>query len=649
MQNKNLLTNQEYTQLRGELLQSALAFAQRGFRVGPVYSTVLRDCACKRGKQCDKPGKHPVTPEGIKAFSADQAEIESRWRHNTDNLGVAVGDTVCVLDIDPRNGGDEGLRHLIEVHGELPATWEVLTGGGGQHLYFRLSGKVGRLPNRLAVGVELKTGDNYVIAPPSIHASGNRYKWKAGHSPNDIEMAEAPAWLLSRAEVTVPANDNYSVSSDNPAYAEAARRNELRAVSTAPEGKRNDTLYYAGLRLGRFVVSGDLDEGSIIRELVEAAVCAGLSEPEAKDAAQRGVRDGKKNNVQFTEIGRAEHPEGNEADARIRLWSLGELRNRPKPEWLVEGMIRKGGLISLYGDAGSGKTFLALDWALCATTGREWHGRSVVAGEVVYLLAEDSGDLPNRIDAWTQEFGAINEDRFHVIPDAVDLHDPDSADRLIDAIRTQLGSFPELIVIDTLARCFGDGDENYQKDMNLFVRNCDRLRSEFPHATVLLVHHTGKDSTRGARGSSVLRAALHTEMEVQKTGSGIILKCKKQKSSREFEPINLTVQEVQLDDVNASCVLTLASNREGFESLSGRGRNPNDQKCLEALKANGENGLPRGEWEGASVAAGVRRGTFKNCVLRLTYSGEVRQGQDRRYRVVGESGSPETGSASCPT
>ncbi len=83
-----------------------------------------------------------------------------------------------------------------------------------------------------------------------------------------------------------------------------------------------------------------------------------------------------------------------------------------------------------------------------------------------------------------------------------------------------LGGKIGLIVVDTLARCFGDGDENMARDMNNFVGSCQSLIQWFPDSTVLVVHHTGKDAGRKDRGSTALRAACDTVIELQCNGNG---------------------------------------------------------------------------------------------------------------------------------
>jgi hypothetical protein len=112
------------------------------------------------------------------------------------NIGLLTGAGLLVLDIDPKNGGNEALVALTTRHGELPPTPTVATGGGGLHFYFAVAGPV---PCRigLARGIDVKADGGYVVAPESVHASGEAYTWVRGRTLDDLPPAVAPSWLLA--------------------------------------------------------------------------------------------------------------------------------------------------------------------------------------------------------------------------------------------------------------------------------------------------------------------------------------------------------------------------------------------------------------------------------------------------------------------
>jgi putative DNA primase/helicase len=149
------------------------------------------------------------------------------WRQWPDaNIGVATGapSGLLVLDVDPRHGGDEALRDLEQWHGPLPQTVEALTGGGGQHIYFRCPD--GQASGKLADGIDLKANGGYIVAPPSVHPNGQRYAWELSRHPDDVSLADPPPWLL--ALLTAPRA--------------AAAAAPDPATDRIPTGQRNSTL-----------------------------------------------------------------------------------------------------------------------------------------------------------------------------------------------------------------------------------------------------------------------------------------------------------------------------------------------------------------------------------------------------------------------
>lgn len=145
---------------------------------------------------CGSPGKHPRTPHGMKDASINDVQIESWWNRWPDaNIGVKTGASPgsIVLDIDPRNGGAESLAELEAEYGELPATVEALTGGGGRHLVFQHPG--GKCAGEIAPGIDVKGNGGYIVVAPSIHVSGQRYRWRDGHGPLERQPAALPGWL----------------------------------------------------------------------------------------------------------------------------------------------------------------------------------------------------------------------------------------------------------------------------------------------------------------------------------------------------------------------------------------------------------------------------------------------------------------------
>jgi AAA domain-containing protein len=220
-------------------------------------------------------------------------------------------------------------------------------------------------------------------------------------------------------------------------------------------------------------------------------------------------------------------------------------------------------MAGLYGPSRHGKSFVALAWALCVATGRDWFGRATSKGAVIYVAAEGGRGIRKRVQAWMLDHGLSDvPDAFFVL-DAVQVTDDDDLRELAERIVAR-GLQLKLIVFDTLARCFIGGDENSAKEMGGFVAGIARLQ-KFTGATVL-VHHSGKGTKESKsheieRGSSAFRAAADVMVSVSMDKDRIItVKNNKQKDDEEFQPMKLRLEQVPVGsgfDQTTSCVLRL--------------------------------------------------------------------------------------------
>ncbi|MCT8974939.1 AAA family ATPase [Microbaculum marinisediminis] len=198
-------------------------------------------------------------------------------------------------------------------------------------------------------------------------------------------------------------------------------------------------------------------------------------------------------------------------------WS--KIHTLPKRAPLIRGVLDRGALSVVYGGSNTGKTFFALDLTARVALDWEWRSRPVRAGAVVYIAAEGGLGIEERLTAFRCHHDVEAEGvPLYVIPEPIDLCKSDADTKLLLGRIRELPSEPkiELIVVDTLSRAMSGGNENSPDDMGRFVRHVDELRIA-TGAHVLVVHHAGKDDTRGARGHSLLKAAVDTEIEVTKS------------------------------------------------------------------------------------------------------------------------------------
>jgi hypothetical protein len=188
--------------MNNQMTKRALQYAKLGFAVVPMHAARNGRCSCHNGDACTTPGKHPLTPHGLKDASSDRAVIKRWWRENSDaNIGIAVGPEsgVIAIDIDPRNGGTTTLQDKEQELGKLPDTVTSLTGGGGRHLIFKHPSVPVRKDSHgklLGPGLDILAKGSLMIVPPSRHISGKRYRWEAGKSLLEMNPADLhDAWL----------------------------------------------------------------------------------------------------------------------------------------------------------------------------------------------------------------------------------------------------------------------------------------------------------------------------------------------------------------------------------------------------------------------------------------------------------------------
>lgn len=230
---------------------------------------------------------------------------------------------------------------------------------------------------------------------------------------------------------------------------------------------------------------------------------------------------------------------------------------RPAPTWIVKGVIPRAELVVLFGESGSGKSFMALDLAACIARGLSWRGRRVNAGRVVYIAAEGAGGFRNRVVALVQAQQLTYADlaRIDIIDAAPNMLLKDDALDVAKAIGRA-----DLVIVDTWAQVTAGGNENAGEDMGKALSHCKGIHRA-TGATVLLVHHSGKDASKGARGWSGLRAAADAELEVVRLANGRILRTSKQKDGDDglewgFGLDVITIGEDVDGDAITSCVVT---------------------------------------------------------------------------------------------
>lgn len=231
--------------------------------------------------------------------------------------------------------------------------------------------------------------------------------------------------------------------------------------------------------------------------------------------------------------------------AAIKLSRVTDMDLSKPIDYLIDDFLVEQTTSLIWGPPGCGKSFVAIDMGLHIATGKPWHGHEVSQGDVVYVCGEGFNGIPLRVGAWTKHHDYDEPIPFYMTHEAVPIAKPGAANTLINSIK-EVSPQPKLVIIDTLNRNFGAGSESDQDDMDLYLDASHVIVQELG-CNVLTVHHSGKDPTRGPRGSTALPGAVYSNMEMCKPKEGQwSLVTHKQKDGPEAPPVAINLVPIEL-------------------------------------------------------------------------------------------------------
>ena len=412
------------------------------------------------------------------------------------NIGIAIPAGYMVLDVDIKTDGPATLQNLEAQHGKLPDTLTATTPTGGRHVWLKLPAGV-TVGNRVAIapGLDVRADGGYVVAAPST-IDGRSYAWSNWEGFSAPKIADAPEWLTALARQPIVKVKPDSVDS-----------------SLIPEGQRNTTLFHNAAAMWREGVTQatvevaiadineqrcdpPLDSGEVAS--IVASVCKRVPPPAPWEV--------------FTVPGVLPLGAITTTGPRYVLLTRDDLAALPPLAWRVRGVLPAVGLAGLFGPSASGKSFLGFDMAARIAQGSRWFDCRVESAPVVYAALEGEAGFKLRAQAWETHNGHTLPAGLHMVLQPFKLTDPRDVSDLAAVVPAGA-----VLFIDTLNRSAPTADENSSKDMGEILEASKRLQT-LTAGLVVLIHHTGKDATRGLRGHSSLFAALDAAVEVSRDG-----------------------------------------------------------------------------------------------------------------------------------
>lgn len=546
---------------------AALSYAARGWRVIPILPHK----------------KHPGIQAWQDAATTDLTLIDQWWTVNPNHgVGIATGPTsgVFVLDVDVADGkqGDDTLADLELTYGDLPPTVECVTGSGGRHLYFRypdgheIRNDAGR---KLGHGLDIRGDGGQVLAPPTIHPNGTPYMWEASSHPDDIDIADAPGWLIALLTLdhtattpAPPARGTGTTDDDSPAarYNNATTWPELLEADgwTLDHTDRDGEQYW--VRPGKLARDGvSATVGWHGNDMLRVFTTSVPWLPEraysrfgyyscryhhgdrsaAAKALVRAEREGH-DLAAMLPADRAKPEPGQAPDPavdplRIINWAEFWQGDTSDADWLLEPLIARGRGHSLYAGAKSGKSLVMLAACAALATGRPFlNNPARPPVDILYLDYEMTGDdVRERLEAYG--YGPDdNLDHLHyaLLPTIDPLDTISGADVVIEAaIRLNAAH----VIIDTTSRAVA-GEENDADTFRTLYRLLG-LKLKSHGIGYHRLDHAGKDFERGQRGSSAKNDDVDVVQQLVRRDGGIVIRATHRRMAWVPETVELGIEE----------------------------------------------------------------------------------------------------------
>lgn len=526
------------------LVYTALRYREQGFSVIPI-------------RKGDK--KSLISWKEFQERKASEEEIRPWFTKWPDaNIGIITGKVSGIIVVDVEKGGRTD---------NLSPTLTAETGGGGFHFYYQYPGE--EVPNatRIREKTDIRGDGGYVVAPPSLHKSGNYYQWAESQSPENTSLAKLPKWILSKQRGQKPKKENLN--------------KEKVCIGT-----RNDTATSVA---GRLLRHFPVEEWEDFCWMQLQAWNLHKASPPLEEKELRTIFD----SVAKKERARKADPDA-EKPIELETISIDKLLEKeyPESEWIVEKLIPSESITVLAGAPGHYKTWIALELALSVASGRLAFGKfKTIQGGVLIVNEEDSGRLiQKRLKSLGEKSG---------LPISLLIQKGIKVDQekyLKPLLEIAQDSGVKLVIFDSFTRIHTK-KENEASEMAEVLADLKKFNQE--GIAVLFTHHlrkqskfTSNDPSQRLRGSSDILAAVDCSLFVERRKSDPILKISQEKlrTEKELVPFGLCFEEnkdrISIEYQGEIQLKTKLENvKEGILKLLGKGEEKDIKEIEKELKS----------------------------------------------------------------
>ncbi|MBZ9943459.1 AAA family ATPase [Mesorhizobium sp. BR1-1-13] len=589
-------------------LDVAKWYTSQGVGVFPCHEAEAEEMDPSTGEFIVRPEKSPRNSNGLKGATRSSRIVDIFFgdKFPSAAVGVPTGEPLnaWVLDLD-RHGDRDGhawLDEMTAIHGPLPPTARARTANNGTHIFFK---NIPGLGNRAAIapGADTRSTGGYIVAPGSRMTDGRDYVWLDSDGnpywPDKIpEIAETPQWLVDllspRVELSEPRTEyvyrpSYGGYDDKPSHAEIAELltfispdcgyqdwvSVLMAIHSAlgadglplaDEWSSNGKGYRRGevARKWKGFKSGGINLGSLC-ELARqgGADLAAISRHHKQsyentpsidptgivanyDAKKAAPKQSEKT-IQTSGTAQPTQPKPRSKERFEKTW-FDEIEEGAPKETLIKGLLGVGEYTTISGLPGTGKSVIVTDIACHVAAKMDWHGRKLKKhGLVVYVAAERKKLTERRMMAFRKHHG-VKDVPLLVVGGRLDftrnLDDARALIALIKEAETETDLPCVWVIIDTLTRVFGAGDQNASKDMTKFVQSCDEILLA-TQAHVTAIHHSSWSGERG-KGAIDLDGAVDASYMVKKEHGKYRLVCDGTNDGDEGDILAFKMESIEL-------------------------------------------------------------------------------------------------------